>query len=180
MREECKILKSGCVKVNSLANKVMYIRHFIDEYKLSVVAVCETWLYPTVSSFVAIDGRDVLRGNSSQSVRKHGCCLYVVKSLSFVQIDVGFINVAGVSLSGLDDYVSAVYGPPSYSPAQNEILLSFLGDFCIRRKFIILGDFNLSSLKCSSENVASGYIPLREFLFIDSFSLLVLCQWVRE
>ena len=122
----------------------MYIRHFID--KLSVVAVCETWLVPTVSSFVAVDGFHVLRGDGSQSVRKHGCCLYVVKSLPLVQVDVCFINVAEVFLSDLDVYVLAVYRHPLYSLAQYENLLSFLDDFCIGREVIILGDFNLPSL----------------------------------
>ena len=103
LREDCKILKFGCVNINSLANKVVYIRHFIDKYKLSVVAVCETWLVPNVSSsFVAVDGFHVFWGDGSQSVRKHGCCLYVAKYLSFVQVDVGFINVAGLFLSDLD------------------------------------------------------------------------------
>ena len=71
------------------------------------------------SSFVAVDGFHVLWRDGSQSVRKHGCCLYVAKSLSFVQVDVGFINVAGV-LSDLDVYVLAVYRLPSYSAAQDE------------------------------------------------------------
>ena len=62
LREECKILKFGCVNVNSLANKGVYIRHFNDEYKLRVVVVCETWLVPTVSSFAAVEGFHVLWG----------------------------------------------------------------------------------------------------------------------
>ena len=158
----------------------MYIRHFIDEYKLSVVAVCETWLVPSVYSFVAVDGFHILRGDCSQSVRKHGCCLYVAKSLSFVQVDVGFINVAGVLRSDLDVYVLAVYRPPSYSAAQEENLLSFLDDFCIERKVIILGEKIFPSLDWSSENVAGEYVPSRELLFFYRFSLLGLCQWVRE
>ena len=98
MREDYKLLKFGCVNVKSLTNKVVYIRHLIDEYKLSVVAVCETWLVPTVSSFVAVDGFHVLWGDGSLSVRKHGCCLYVAKSLSFVQVDVGIVR--GRTFSG--------------------------------------------------------------------------------
>ena len=54
----------------------MYVILLVSSYNLSAVAVCETWLIPAVSSsFVANDGFQVLRGDGSQSVRKHGCCL---------------------------------------------------------------------------------------------------------
>ena len=43
---------------------------------MSIVAVCETWLIPSVSSsFVAIDGFQVVRGDGSNIISKHGCCL---------------------------------------------------------------------------------------------------------
>ena len=55
-----------------------------------MVAVCETRPLPSVSSsFVSIEEFNVVRRNGSDSVRKHGCCLYVGNSLSFVQIEVG-------------------------------------------------------------------------------------------
>ena len=57
------------------------------EYDLSVLAVCETWLVPSVSSlFVSINGLRIVRGDGSQYVRKHGCCLYVGDMLSFVRL----------------------------------------------------------------------------------------------
>ena len=43
-------MKLGLVYVNSLTNKVLYMRHLISEYNLSVVAVCETWLVLAVFS----------------------------------------------------------------------------------------------------------------------------------
>ena len=88
--------------------------------------------------------------------------------------------MAGVFLSNLDVYVLAVCQPPSYSAVQDENLLSFLGEFCITGEVIILGDLYLPSLDWSSENVASWYVPPRELLFFDSFSLLGLCQGVHE
>ena len=83
-------------------------------------------------------------------------------------------------LSDLDVYVLVVCRPYSRSPAQYENLLSFLADFCIGMEVIILRNFNLPSLYCSSENVNSRYVPPRELLFLDSFTLLGLCQWARE
>ena len=75
-----------------------------------MLAVCETWLVPSVSSsFVSIGGFRVVRCDGSQSVRKHGCCLYVGVTLPFVQIEVDLLNVAAVLLLDLDVYVLAVY-----------------------------------------------------------------------
>ena len=96
------VLKFGCVNVNSLVNKVVYLRHMIGEYGLSIVAVCETWLIPSVSySFVSIDGFRVVRGDGSLFVRKPGCCLYVRDSLALIQIDVDLPNVVAKLVIGL-------------------------------------------------------------------------------
>ena len=40
----------------------------------------------------------MLRGDGSQSVGKHGYCLYVADSLSFIHVDVGLMNVEKIFL----------------------------------------------------------------------------------
>ena len=167
--------------MNSLINKVLYVKHLAARHHLSVVAICETWLVPSVSSsFVAVDGFQVVRGDGSDSIRKHGCCLYVADSLSFVPVEVDLLNVAVVFLTDLCVYVVAVYRPPSYTAVQDESLLLFLSEFCIAREVLLLGDFNLPSLNWGLENVLQGYIPPRELLFFDTFCSLGLNQWVKE
>ena len=170
---ECKFVsKQSCV---------FEIFYMIGEYVLSVVAVCETWLIPSVSSsFISIDGFRVARGDSSLFVRKHGCCLYVRDSLAFIQMGVDLPNVVAVLLLDLDVYILAVYRPPSSSLTQNENLVSFISNFCVGREVIILGDFNLPSLDWKVENVIGGYGPPREMFFFDSFSLLGFGQWIKE
>ena len=75
--------------MNSLINYVLYVKHLAARHHLSVVAICEAWLVSSVSSsFVAVDGFQVVRGDGSDSIRKHGCCLYVADSLSFVSVEV--------------------------------------------------------------------------------------------
>ena len=94
-----KILRIECVNVNSLINKVLYVKHLAARHQLSVVAICEAWLVSSVSSsFVAVDGFQVVRGDGSDSIRKHGCCLYIADSLSFVSVEVDLLNVAVVFL----------------------------------------------------------------------------------
>ena len=43
-----------------------------------------------------------MRGDCSNSIRKHGYCLYVADFLSFVSLEVGLFNVAAVLLNDLD------------------------------------------------------------------------------
>lgn len=51
------------MNVNSLANKVLYLRFFVYEHDLSAIAVCEILLVPSVSSsFVSIEGFCVVCG----------------------------------------------------------------------------------------------------------------------
>ena len=57
--------------------------------------------------------------------------------------------------------------PPSSSLDQDENLVSFISDSCVCREVIILGDFNLPSLDWTVENVIGGYVPPREFFFLQ-------------
>ena len=77
------------------------------------------------SSFVSIDWFRLVHGDGSQSVRKHGCSLYVGDLLSFLQVDVDLINFVAVLLD------LAVYRPFSNSLLQDEGLVSFISDFLL-------------------------------------------------
>ena len=67
----------------------------------------------------------MVRGDGSRSVKKHGCWLYGADSLSFVHVNVGLMNVAGVFMSDLDVNVLAIYKTPSNSHVQNENFFFF-------------------------------------------------------
>ena len=110
--------------------------------------------------------------DGSQSVREHGCCLFVGDTLSFVKIEVDLLNVATVLLLDLDVYVLALYRAPSNSSLHDESLISFISDFCVEREVVILGDFNLLLLDWREENVIDGYVPPLDMVFFDCFSLL--------
>ena len=58
------IFQFGCVNVNSLMSKLLYVRYIIRGFDLTIAAVYETWLVPLISlSFVAIDGFQVVHGD---------------------------------------------------------------------------------------------------------------------
>ena len=92
-------------------------------------------MVPSVSSsFVAIDEFQVMRGDSSETIRKHGCYAYVADFLSFVSVVAGVHNVAARFLPDLDIYVLVVCRPTSNPVLQDEHLLSLIRDFCIGRE----------------------------------------------
>lgn len=66
-------------------------------------------------------------------------------------------------------YILVVYRPSSNSLLQDECLTSFIRDFCVGRKVVILENFNLPSSNRRKENVIGGYVPLDIW-----FSLIVL------
>ena len=66
----------GLVNVNSLLSKLDYITEFAGDYMLDIVAVTETHLIQSVSSFIALEGYSVVRGDIHGLIRKHGVCLY--------------------------------------------------------------------------------------------------------
>ena len=174
----------GSVNVNSLVNKVNFVTHWIEQESLDVVSVSETWLISSVpSSFVAVAGFQVVRGDVEGEIRKHGTCLYISDRLAFVPVDLDIdriANLACIYLSDVDTFVLSVYRPPSYTDLQNARLISFLFDFCIGKEIVVLGDFNLPFLDWSLENVLQQYVSPRDLSFYDCFCSVGLCQWVRE
>ena len=176
-----EVLRLGTVNVNSLINKVDFVAGLLDDFSVSVLSVCETWLVDSCSSsFVDISGFVLLRGDVSGAVRKHGTAIYVRSTLKPILVNVDISNVAVVLLPGPAIYVVSVYRPPSYTDGENGVLLSFLLDFCRDKEVVVLGDFNLPSLRWDSSNPISGYVPPTDMSFFDAFSLLGLVQLVKE
>ena len=139
--------------------------------------MCETWLVPDVPlSFVAIDGFRVVRGDGSDAVHKHDCCLYVIESWSFVPVEIDIANIADVLLPNLDVWVLVAYRPPSYTVEQDDRLIRFLNEFIVGKEVIIVGDYNLPSQDCGSDNVLRDHVPPCEIVFC----LLALSQWIED
>ena len=110
---------------------MVYIKHLIEKFNLSVVAVSETLLVLDVPlSFVAIDGFWVVCGDGSDAVRKHGC-LYVSESCSYLLVEIDIPNIAGVLLLDMDVWV--VYRHPSYTVDQEDSLIRFINEYCWKR-----------------------------------------------
>ena len=140
-----QVIRFGLVNVNSLLNKVDYVSVFARNYNLSVIAVGETHLVESISSsFVAIDGYSVVRGDVRGLIRKHGVCLYVSNNLQFEKVEIGCPNLAAVHLVHYDLWVLTFYRPPSNSDEENAILIGIMLEFCQGREVVILGDFNFA------------------------------------
>ena len=167
------------VNVNSISNKVAYIFNLIKEENLNICAITESWLTSSCdSSYVAIDGYSLYRGDVEGTVRKHGSAIYVRKSLKHHEIKLSLPNVAAVFLEEFDLYVLSVYRPPSLSNGENMQLLTLLREFVFGREVLILGDFNLPTLDWSLPSVLDSYIRPLDREFYDCFTQGGLTQWV--
>ena len=164
--------------MNSLMSRIDALSLFVGEHMLDVVAVTETWLTSDVeSSFVALEGYDIVRGDTNGHVRKHGACLFVRNRLRFEEVVLRYLNVAAMHILDLDGWVLALCRPPSYGDAQNNSLINLMSDFCIGREVVVLGDFNLPTLTWSSDRVIDAYVRPLDRLFLDCFVSLGLTQW---
>ena len=132
------------------------------------------------SSFVEVPGYRFFRGDVAGNVRKHGAGLYVSSCISAYQIEVSVDNVAVIYLEQFSIYVASVYRPPSYTLDENLVLADWIRVFSLGKNFILLGDFNLPSLKWCSDGLVAGNMSSTERIFIDAFSVSGLHQWVWE
>lgn len=161
-------------------NKVHYLSNLMNDEGLYIVAVTETWLTASCSSsFVQIPEFSLHRGDVAGQVRKHGAGLYILNTLRHVQVDIDLPNVATVHLTDYDLFVVSVYRPPSSTHEENTMLANFIREFSASREVLILGDFNLPSLKWSESSVWDSYVSPTDRFFYDCFSDCGLTQWVN-
>ena len=174
-----QIVRAATVNVNSLANKVQFLFNLIKDEGLHVVSVTETWLTEACkSSFVQIPEFSLHRGDVLGPVRKHGAAIYVCNSLRHVQVEVEIPNVAVVHLTDLDIFVLSVYRAPSSSQLENTALVDFIVSFSANKEILLLGDFNLPSLKWSEPNILDHYIVPNDRFFYNCFVECGFSQWV--
>ena len=167
--------------MNSLVNKLHYLHGMILINKLQIISITETWLLNSIpSSFVTLPGFELYRGDVGGEVRKHGAALYVDVSFRQVQVEVQLPNLVIVFLLDLDIYVLSVYRPPSYSVAENEALREFLTEFSLGKEVVIMGDFNLPSLKWDDRMGMGGQVSGTDRSFFDCFVACGFSQWVES
>ena len=182
LRNEEEFWINCCVlNCNSLFNKVNSVYVLLCSKGLSLLAISETWLLESIpSSFVDVPGFKFYRGDVHGSVRKHGAGLYVADTLSCVQVEVDLPNVVVCRVLEYNRYIISLYRPPSYTDMENDRLLNFLSDFCSGRDVLLLGDFNLPTLKWSEMEPASGYVSPLDASFYEFFCLSGLHQCVTQ
>ena len=107
--------------------------------------------------------------------------IYVDSRLRVLEVDVGVANVVAVSVVDWQLFIVVAYRPPSYTADENARLLEFVSDFCSGRSVLLMGDFNLPTLKWSLQSpVVEEYISQSDRAFYDAFCVAGLQQLVRE
>ena len=112
------------------------------------------------------------------NVYKHGVCVYVSDKVSVANVNNPYPNILTSCLTSFNVFVIVVYRPPSNTEVENNLLLSFLSDFCADKEVIILGDFNLPNLGWSDSDMTNCSALERSFL--NLFNLLGLTQWIKQ
>ena len=150
------------------------------DYNVKIACITETHLVPSISnSFIDIPHFSLVRNDVDGQVQKHGVCVYIHDSVLIDSVDFPFPNVLAFRLTAYDVYVVVVYRAPSNLPPANNQIASFIGEFCLNKEVVVLGDFNLPSIGWHSE-AATAHVPALEVMFLDVFDTLGLTQWVSE
>lgn len=182
---ECKYnnfdsLKFAHKNVNNLSNKVNFVAREMENKNIDIFAITETWLMPTVSdAAVAVKGYDLYRKDSVENRSKHGVCCYVKSNIKIGNVNSEVPNTLALEMLPWKVYVVIVYRPPSNNNEANESLRTFIGTFCPEKEVIILGDFNLPSLKWNNLNISEHASPF-DHSFLNTFTNLSLTQWIDQ
>ena len=174
-------LRFGFLNVNCLLNKLNYVSSLLTDFNLDIFGVLETWLLPsTPDSFVSICGYGVVRTDTAGNFAKHGVCIFIKNSITFVRVGCCCPNVCAIFLPKYKLHFILVYRPPSNSYIEDRLLIDFLLDFCIDKETVICGDFNLPDLDWKRRDCFFIEYPPRVQPFVNAFISLGFTQWVAE
>ena len=104
--------------------------------------------------------------------------MYVHDSVFVDCVDRPLPNVLSFRLTSFNVHVAVVYRPPSNSTTANNVLASFVNEYCSGKEVVILGDLNLPNIDWSGTSTLNA--PPLEAVFINVFRSLGLTQWVSE
>ena len=174
------MIRIAQINLNGLSSKVNVLSDFVKSSKLDIVCITESHLLQHVSdSFVQIPNYILIRNDVAGTVYKHGVCAYVRDNIIIADVSAPLPNLLTFRLVSYDVFVIVVYRPPSNSDIDNQLVCSFLGDFCADKEVILVGDFNLPSLDWCDLNPLSS-CPAMEQNFVDLFNSIGLTQWVKQ
>ena len=88
-------------------------------------------------------------------------------------IDVSVTNTLVVHVLEWDLFIIVSYRPPSYNDFENDSLKNFLSEFCIDKNVLVLGDFNLSSIKWDETRIES-FLLSRATSFVRSLYEIIM------
>ena len=164
--------------MNGLCSKLNCLADFLVKEHIMVACITESHLVPSLSdSFIEIPGYSLIRHDTDGLVQKHGVCAYVDSSILVDSVTQPAPNVLTFRLVSFNVYVAVVYRPPSSNAVFNNLLSSFLSEFCLDKEVILVGDFNLPAINWTDVGMD---VPPLESMFVDTFSSLGLTQWVAE
>ena len=167
--------------VNCLTNKVNYILDLINKNDIDMFCISESWLTETIlDQSVEIDGFKFMRKDSPSGIRKHGVALYYKNSIKIVEVPVPIPNILCVHLIDFNLFCLVVYRPPTQPTQENDDLVRFMSAFCEDKETIIMGDFNLPSLKWNNNFYETAYCTPNDRKFLDCFTSLGLSQVVQK
>ena len=95
--------------------------------------------------------------------------------LDAVEVNVGPSNVLVVNVLSWNVYFVMVYRPSSFGTSENMALSQVLADFCVGKDVIIVGDFNLPSLRWNEVGeMSDGYVSPLDRSFYEEVVTLYL------
>ena len=132
------------------------------------------------SGIVNIPGYYIYRNDYISDIRKYGVCIYVKNNIvAHVVKEHALPNTIALSMPKLKIFILCVYRPPSYDNVQNLELTNYIYNFSLGKEIIILGDFNLPSIKWNSDP-ENWSLSANDALFYATFNSLGMTQWVKE
>ena len=134
------------------------------------MGISETWLNAEIpNSFVALPSYNILRCDSKDGIRKHGVAFYIKEGIKYSLVDCNINNVLVLNLYEYNFYIVNVYRPPSNTSSENDLLVNFILDFCKNKEIVIVGDFNLPSIKWDLGDMSNLHASQFDMGFYSAF-----------
>ena len=169
----------GYANVNCVSNKINYINAQIQNDNIDIFCVAESWLVPEIlDCSIQLCGFNIERADSPSGRRKHGVMIYIKDTVKYQRVSCDVKNVVSIYLPSYDLHLVCIYRPHSYTITENAQLLNYIESFMQNKEVLLLGDFNLSSLRWDRQNVTERAVSGVDIDFFDMFLNLGLTQLI--
>lgn len=157
------------INCRSLYNKINELKLLTKKFKANIIALTETWLEAELANIISIPEYTLVHKARNKATRGGGVGFMIKNDLNFEEIEIHSPEITTFEYIAIKIQPSkhkniillCIYRPPGTSTDSfNAELDKLLNSDALKKRIIIMGDFNIDLLKAESHEPSEHFINM--------------------